>query len=209
VTRLPVLADRLVEVTVDGKPVKVREGATLLDACKAAGVSTPTLCFAENLTPVNVCRVCVVELTGSRTLVPSCSRKAEAGMVVATDTERVRASRKVVLELLASSVDVSTAPAFAGYLERYGADPQRFGPRAEPAAAGERAAATPGPHHAASASSVTSASRLAAPTRRTRSRSPSPAAASTHASRRSTRCRCPTVRACTAATASASARRAR
>jgi predicted molibdopterin-dependent oxidoreductase YjgC len=139
-----------VEVTVDGAKVAVREGATLLDACKAAGVSTPTLCFAENLTPVNVCRVCVVELEGARTLVPSCSRKAEPGMVVRTDTDRVRLSRKLVLELLASSVDLSTAPAVRGYLDRYGADPARFGPASAPAAEGARDAAHPGHHHAAS-----------------------------------------------------------
>lgn len=125
---LPIVPEqRSVELTIDGKPIRVREGATILDACKRAGVTTPTLCFADNLTPVNVCRVCVVELQGARTLVPSCSRKAEAGMVVLTDSERVRTSRKVVLELLASSVDVSTAPAFAAFVERYGADPSRFG----------------------------------------------------------------------------------
>lgn len=146
---LPVIpSQRSVELTIDGAAVRVREGATILDACKAAGVDTPTLCYAENLTPVNVCRVCVVELEGARTLVPSCSRVAEPGMKVKTDSERVRVSRKLVLELLASSVDVSTAPAMGGYLARYGADPSRFGAPAGPAAAGERDAALPGHHHA-------------------------------------------------------------
>ncbi|HEY4119927.1 MAG TPA: 2Fe-2S iron-sulfur cluster-binding protein [Byssovorax sp.] len=137
----------VVEVTVDGATVRVPEGATLLDACNARGVSTPTLCFAENLTPVNACRVCVVELEGARTLVPSCSRRAEAGMVVHTDSPRVRLSRKLVLELLGSSVDLSTAPAVPAYLARYGADPSRFGPALAPAAAGERDARAPGHHH--------------------------------------------------------------
>jgi predicted molibdopterin-dependent oxidoreductase YjgC len=145
---LPVLTPRAVEITIDGAKVEVREGATILDACKAAGVSTPTLCFAENLTPVNVCRVCVVELLGARTLVPACSRKVEPGMVVVTDSERVRLSRKLVLELLGSSVDVSTAPAFAGYVARYGADPSRFGPPAHPSAGGARDGAHAGHHHA-------------------------------------------------------------
>ncbi len=145
---LPVIQPRTVEVTIDGAKVTVREGATLLDACKAAGIATPTLCFAENLTPVNACRVCVVELQGSRVLVPSCARKAEAGMVVLTDSPRVRLSRRLVLELLASSVDVSTAPALLGYLERYGADPSRFGPAGAPAPAGQRDAAHAGHHHA-------------------------------------------------------------
>ena len=59
---------------------------------------------------MNACRVCVVEVEGSRVLVPSCARKAEDGMVVQTDTERVRHSRKMVLEFLGSSVDLSTTP---------------------------------------------------------------------------------------------------
>src|SRR3984893_7962156 len=118
---------RLVEVEIDGVSVRVPEGATLLDACRAQGIDTPTLCYLENLTPVNVCRVCVVELEGSRTLVPACSRKAEPGMSIQTDSERVRLSRKLVLEFLASSVDVSTAPAMRGYMERYEAHPERFG----------------------------------------------------------------------------------
>ena len=70
---------KTVQLTVDGKPVEVREGATLLDAIRGQGVDTPTLCYIETLTPVNVCRVCVVELEGSRALVPSCSRRAEEG----------------------------------------------------------------------------------------------------------------------------------
>jgi len=125
---LPVAAAaRQIEITVDRKRVSIPEGATLLDATKKLGIETPTLCFLETLTPVNVCRVCVVELEGSRTLVPACSRKAEPGMVIKTDSERVRLSRKLVLEFLASSVDVSTAPAMQAYMERYGADPARFG----------------------------------------------------------------------------------
>ena len=87
----------------------VPAGSTILDACRAEGIDTPTLCYAENLTPVNVCRVCVVEVAGSRVLAPACSRKVEPGMDVQTDSERVRHSRKVVLELLGSSVDVSLA----------------------------------------------------------------------------------------------------
>ena len=114
------------ELTIDGKQVTVPEGATLLEACSAAGVDTPTFCWAENLTPVNVCRICVVEVEGARTLAPACSRKCEAGMNVKTDSERVRHSRKVVLELLGSSVDMSLAKDFAPLAARYGADPKRL-----------------------------------------------------------------------------------
>src|SRR5204862_6416906 len=117
---------RLVELTIDGEPVRVLEGSTILDACRLRGIDTPTLCYGDTLTPVNVCRVCVVELEGARTLVPSCSRKAEAGMVVQTDSDRVRTSRRLVLELLGSSVDLSTAPAALEYIERYDAKPERL-----------------------------------------------------------------------------------
>jgi len=137
-----------VELTIDGLPVSVPAGSTILDAARAQGIDTPTLCYLENLTPVNVCRVCVVEVTGSRVLVPACSRKVEAGMDVKTDTERVRHSRKMVLEFLGSSVDLSTAPAALEYIDRYGADPARYGGPTEPAGPGERDAHEPGHHHA-------------------------------------------------------------
>jgi len=117
----------MIEVKIDGQAVAVPEGSTILDAARKLGIDTPTLCYLESLTPVNVCRVCVVELEGSRTLVPACSRKVEKGMSIKTDSERVRLSRKVVLEFLSSSVDVSTAPQFPGYMERYEAKPERFG----------------------------------------------------------------------------------
>ena len=124
----PPRARRQIEIKIDGKTASVPEDATILDAARSLGIDTPTLCFLETLTPINVCRVCVVELEGSRTLVPACSRKVEPGMSIKTDSERVRLSRRVVLEFLASSVDVSAAPAFQHYMDRYGAHPERFGP---------------------------------------------------------------------------------
>ncbi|WP_284749792.1 2Fe-2S iron-sulfur cluster-binding protein [Amycolatopsis sp. RTGN1] len=121
---------RLVEFTVDGSTVRVPEGSTILDACTAAGKEIPTLCYGDTLEPANACRVCMVEVEGSRTLVPSCSRKAEPGMVVHTDSERTRTSRKVVLELLASATDLSTTPDVDRWMASAGADPDRFGPDA-------------------------------------------------------------------------------
>ena len=120
-----------VALTIDGRDVLARQGSTILDACRRLGVDTPTLCQIDNLTPVNVCRVCVVELDGSRVLVPACSRKVEEGMKIRTDSERVRHSRRLVLELLASSVDMSlTSRQVGGWMEQYGAEPARFGPGA-------------------------------------------------------------------------------
>ena len=147
----PSLADReerTITLVIDGAEVSVPEGATLLEACRARGIDTPTLCYLENLTPVNVCRVCVVELEGARTLVPACSRRCENGMKIKTDSERVRTSRRLVLEFLASSVDISLAAGMRSFMQRYRANPQRYGPAAAPARAGERDAAEPGHHDA-------------------------------------------------------------
>ena len=122
------LPKRMVAVTIDGRAVDVIEGSTVLDACRRLGIDTPTLCQLDNLTPVNVCRVCVVELEGSRALVPACSRKVEPGMKIRTDSDRVRHSRRLVLELLASSVDMSLcSDQVHGWMRRYGAVPSRFG----------------------------------------------------------------------------------
>src|ERR1051326_6205266 len=109
-TTLVAAPKKMIELTVDGQSVRVLEGSTILDACRRLGVDTPTLCYGDTLTPVNVCRVCVVELENARTLVPACSRKVEDGMVVHTDSERVRTSRRLVMELLGSATDLSTAP---------------------------------------------------------------------------------------------------
>jgi NADP-reducing hydrogenase subunit HndD len=125
------LPRRMVTVNIDGEDVQVTEGTTLLEACRGVNIDTPTLCQLENLTPVNVCRVCVVEVEGSRVLVPACSRKVEAGMKVQTDSDRVRHSRRMVLEMLASSVDMSLCgPQVQGWMSQYSAEPQRFGPLA-------------------------------------------------------------------------------
>jgi predicted molibdopterin-dependent oxidoreductase YjgC len=141
---------RLVDVTIDGQTVSVVEGSTILDACRRLGIDTPTLCYLETLAPVNVCRVCVVELEGSRALVPACSRQVEPKMVIKTDSERVRLSRRLVLELLASSVDLSLATEdIQRQMRRYGARPERYGSPAPAAKAGDRDAARPGHHQPA------------------------------------------------------------
>jgi|GEM_PF-22226 NADH dehydrogenase/NADH:ubiquinone oxidoreductase subunit G len=137
---------RSVELTIDGDTVAAPEGTTILDACRQRGQDIPTLCYLETLHPVNACRVCVVEVENSRVLVPSCSRRIEPGMVVHTDSPRVRHSRKMVLEFLASSVDLSTTPHAAEWIASYECHPERYGPPAPPAAAGIRDAAHAGHH---------------------------------------------------------------
>lgn len=118
---------RMVEATIDGATVKVPEGTTIFDACRSAGTEIPVLCRGETITPKNACRVCVVEVEGSRTLVPSCSRPVEPGMVVHTRNERVDVSRRMVLELLGSSVDLSITPNVDRWNAEYGVDTARHG----------------------------------------------------------------------------------
>jgi predicted molibdopterin-dependent oxidoreductase YjgC len=158
-----------VSLQIDGVAISVPAGSTILDACRAQGLDIPTLCYLENLTPVNVCRVCVVEVKGARVLAPACSRKVEEGMEVQTETERVQHSRKLVLEFLGSSVDLSLAGPqvpngdAARYAERYGADPSRFGAPAGAAAAHERDDRDPGHHHAPHGTEAAFASTVAQP----------------------------------------------
>ncbi len=118
----------LVSVIIDGQPVATASQNTVLEACRQAGVDLPTLCFLETLTPANTCRICVVEVEGSAALAPACSRRVEEGMEIRTGSERVQRARRLVLEFLASTVDLSITPRLAGWMERYGADPDRFGP---------------------------------------------------------------------------------
>jgi len=123
---------RLVALEIDGQAVKVPEGGTVLDACRAAGRDQPTLCYGPTLEPRNACRICVVEVESSRVLVPACSRQVEADMVVQTDTARVRRARKLVIELLGSSTELDRSSHILEWSEIYGADPDRFGPPAPP-----------------------------------------------------------------------------
>ncbi len=137
-----------VRLTIDGVAVSVPEGATILEACRAEGKNQPTLCYLETLTPVNTCRVCVVQVAGSRTLVPSCSRVVEEGMDISTNSPTVRQTRKMVFEFLASSVDLSLVDnQTQQWMDHYEVDPTRYGPAAPDSPAGARDARHTG-HHA-------------------------------------------------------------
>ena len=146
----PAEAERAgVTLTIDGQSVSVPQGTTILGAAAALGIAIPTLCYLETLRPVNACRLCVVEVEGARVLVPGCARGVEPGMVVHTRSPRVVHSRRIVLELLASSVDLSTAPGMAELLAEYECAPERYGPPA-PASA-ERDLAIAGHHESPAA----------------------------------------------------------
>ena len=117
-----------VTLTIDGESVTVPEGTTILQAAGGRDRSDiPTLCYGETITPKNACRVCMVEVEGSRVLVPACSRPVETDMVVRTRSDRVDHSRKMVLEFLGSSVDLSLTDGVDEWNAEYGADPNRYG----------------------------------------------------------------------------------
>ena len=94
-------------LNIDGQQVTVELDTTLLDAAKQIGVDIPTICWHEATTSNGLCRLCVVEVEGQRVLQPSCIVKAADGMKVQTRSERVMRTRKTILEMLASSVDLS------------------------------------------------------------------------------------------------------
>src|SRR6195256_2010959 len=89
----------LINITIDGRAVSVPPGTSVFDAARISGIPIPTLCHLQNETPVGVCRLCVVD-TGARVLSASCVRPVEPGMKVETNSGKVLASRKTLLELL-------------------------------------------------------------------------------------------------------------
>ena len=91
-----------INIKIDGVNVKVEEGKTILDAAREINIHIPTLCYHEDLCVAGNCRVCVVEVTGARTLVASCAMPASDGMDIHTNSLKVRAARKNIIELLLS-----------------------------------------------------------------------------------------------------------
>jgi len=92
-------------LTVDGIKAEVSDDATVLDACRQVGAKVPTLCYLEGVQAIGACRLCLVEIEGARTLVASCTQPAAEGMVVHTNTPRVRRARHAVLGLILSEHD--------------------------------------------------------------------------------------------------------
>ncbi len=124
-----------VSLTIDGSKITVEDGTSILKAAEQLGIKIPTICYHEATTSYALCRICVVEVEGSRTLVPACVAKVTGGMKVQTRSPRIDRSRRTILEMLASSVDLSEAPEILVYLQEYQAEPDRFpeGERREPA----------------------------------------------------------------------------
>jgi len=115
-----------VTLTIDGQPVTVPAGMTILKAAQSVGQQVPTICYHEHCASNALCRICVVEVEGSRVLPPACVAQVSEGMKVTTRNERVERSRRTILEMLDSAVDLSEAPEIQGLLGDYGASETRF-----------------------------------------------------------------------------------
>src|SRR5574342_920364 len=113
-------------LTIDGKEVQVEQGKTLLDAARENGMDIPTICFHEATTANGLCRMCVVEVEGMRLLQPACIVRAAANMKVQTHSDKVVRARKTILEMLASTMDLSDAPEILTMMDEYGASAERF-----------------------------------------------------------------------------------
>lgn len=115
-----------ITLVMDGRELTIENGKTLLDAARENGMDIPTICFHEATTGNGLCRMCVVEVEGQRVLQPACIVEAGAGMKVQTRSERVDRARRTVLEMLASTMDLSEAPDIQAMIRDYGADVDRF-----------------------------------------------------------------------------------
>jgi NADH dehydrogenase/NADH:ubiquinone oxidoreductase subunit G len=115
-----------INLTIDGQPVSVPPGTTILQAVQSLGEQIPTICYHDHTTAYGLCRICVVEVEGSRVLSPACVAQVSEGMRVHTLSERVERSRRTILEMLASAVDLSEAPEILEMIEDFEAEADRF-----------------------------------------------------------------------------------
>jgi len=115
-----------IQFEIDGRPVKAKDGTTLLEAARSVGIEIPTLCYHEKLEPYGGCRLCIVEVEdrGWTKLVVSCVFPVKNGIVVRTRSEKIDRIRKTIIELLMAHAPDS--PVLTALAEEYGADKDRF-----------------------------------------------------------------------------------
>ena len=111
---------------MDGKEVTAEENQTLLEVASENGIDIPTICLHEATTSNALCRICVVEVEGQRVLQPACIVKAANQMKVQTRSEKVIRARRTILEMLASTMDLSESPEIQNMMKEYGAQSNRF-----------------------------------------------------------------------------------
>jgi predicted molibdopterin-dependent oxidoreductase YjgC len=114
-----------VTLTIDGREITVPKGTTILDAAAQLGIEIPVICYHPHLTANGLCRICSVDV-GWRVQAAACVTQCADGMNVVTRNEAVERGRRVLLEMLASTVDVNEAPEILELMAQYGAEPERF-----------------------------------------------------------------------------------
>ncbi len=122
-------------LTINGTAIRFESGQTILEAAQGAGIPVPTLCQLKDTAPTGACRVCLVEVEGARALVPACATLAAPGMVIQTESERVVAARRTVLELLLASgyhnclvCEANGVCELQALAYRYQVEPPAYGP---------------------------------------------------------------------------------
>lgn len=120
------MTEKTISLTIDGQPVTVPEGTTLLEAAEAIGKDVPIICYSDKTTANGLCRLCVVDVNEGRVLQPACIAPCQADSTVETDNERVERSRRTILEMLSASVNLDEAPEIQEQMHTYNADANRF-----------------------------------------------------------------------------------
>ncbi len=115
-----------VTLTIDGDSVTVPAETTILKAAEKLARHVPTICYHDYCTANGLCRICAVEVEGVRPLLPACLSRVTEGMKISTLSARAERSRRTILEMLASAVDLSEAPEIQKLLDAYRADRARF-----------------------------------------------------------------------------------
>ncbi|MBL6966382.1 MAG: (2Fe-2S)-binding protein [Anaerolineales bacterium] len=129
------MTDEYIQITIDGTPISVPSGTTILEAARDADIDIPVLCYFAHTTANGLCRLCVVEVEGARGLQAACVAAAHDDMVVRTRSEDVDRARRTILEMLASTVDLSESPELQEMVVEYECFPERFdgGTKRQPA----------------------------------------------------------------------------
>ena len=99
----------MVNIKINGMPLSVPQGSTILEAARYAGIEIPTLCYMKEINEIGACRICVVEVKGARSLVTACVYPVNEGMEVFTNTPKIQKSRRTTLELILSTHEIGRA----------------------------------------------------------------------------------------------------
>ena len=118
-----------VTLTIDDVSVTVAAETTILKAAEQVGRRVPTICYHDHCTANGLCRICVVEVDGIKPLVPACLSRVSEGMKVSTSSARAARSRRTILEMLDSTVDLSQAPEIQQLMDENHADRGAFSRR--------------------------------------------------------------------------------